>query len=239
MNKRLDCPVLITGIPRSGASMIAGVFEICGAFFGSIDRPGKNSPRSLFENKSIFKYVEQYLKSVNYDPAGQYPLPNTKELPIPAEWGSKIKNIIQQEGYDDKNIWVYKSNKTALMWPVWNYAFPNARWIIVRRRSGDIIDSCLTTGYMKAFKNPDSWKKVGASNERDAWLWMIHQYEQFFVEMISSGLNCKVIWPERMVNGDYSQMYETLEWVGLKWNTKVLNRILAYIDPKFWKVRRN
>lgn len=238
MIDKLDAPVLITGIPRSGASMIAGVFEICGAFFGTIDKPDRNSSRSMFENKMIFKHVEQYLKSINCDPFGQYPLPEINNLPIPTGWGNKIKEAIRLEGFE-QGVWVYKSNKTALMWPVWNYAFPNARWIIVRRRSGDIIDSCLTTGYMRAFKNPENWKSVGASSEREAWLWMIHQYEKRFVEMVSSGLNCKVVWPERMVNGDYSQMYETLEWVGLKWSTKVLNRILAYIDPKFWKVRRS
>lgn len=238
MDNRSESPVLITGIPRSGASMVAGVFEICGAFFGSIDRPSKNSARSLYENKKIFKHVEQYFQSINCDPSGQYPLPNVQEIPIPVEWKAKITETILDEGYT-KGVWVYKSNKTALIWPVWNYAFPNARWIIVRRRSGDIINSCLTTGYMKAFKDSESWKNVGASSEREAWTWMIHQYEQRFVEMISSGLNCKVIWPERMVNGDYSQMYETLEWAGLKWDTKVLARILAYIDPKFWKVRRD
>jgi len=36
------------------------------------------------------------------------------------------------------------------------------------------------------------------------------------------------------VTGDYQQMYETIEWLGLEWKSEVLN----FIDPKLWKARR-
>jgi len=52
--------------------------------------------------------------------------------------------------------------------------------------------------------------------------------------MITEGLNCKVVWPERMVQGNYQQMYETIEWLGLRWKSEVL----TFIDPKLWKARR-
>jgi len=48
--------------------------------------------------------------------------------------------------------------------------------------------------------------------------------------MVTEGLNCKVIWPHRMVTGDYSQLYETIDWLGLKWNDKALN----FIHPLLW-----
>jgi hypothetical protein len=40
--------------------------------------------------------------------------------------------------------------------------------------------------------------------------------------MIETGLNCKVIWPERMVDGDYSQIIEMLKWLGLEWNDSII-----------------
>ena len=52
--------------------------------------------------------------------------------------------------------------------------------------------------------------------------------------MIEAGLNCKVVWPERMVSGDYQQIHETLEWLGLKWNKEVIN----WIDPLLWYNRK-
>jgi hypothetical protein len=129
---------------------------------------------------------------------------------------------------------MYKGAKMVLVWPLWHYAFPNAKWIIVRRRTGDIINSCLKTSFMRAFTNLKNQKKVGVETERDGWLWWVRWHEQRFVEMIQEGLNVKVVWPERMVTGDYQQLYEAIEWAGLDWSSEIYN----FIDPKLWKARR-
>ena len=86
---------------------------------------------------------------------------------------------------------------------------------------------------MRAFRNPDHQRAVGVNNEADGWKWWVRQHELRFVEMITEGLNCQIVWPERMVDGDYRQLYETIEWLGLKWNSDVL----SFIDPKLWKSR--
>jgi hypothetical protein len=122
----------------------------------------------------------------------------------------------------------------CLFWPVWHYAFPDAKWVIVRRRNGDIVQSCLRTGFMRAFRDKRIQQAVGAEDEAAGWLWWCHQHEQRFVEMITEGLQCKIVWPERMVRGDYGQMMELMDWLGLPWNSKVLE----FIDPKLWKARR-
>lgn len=232
-------PIFITGIPRSGTSMIAGVLQIAGVFLGEVTKPEKHSPRGMFENRLIHDVmVEPYLKEACKDTFGHWDMPDIEKMSIPTHWQTLTLGLMEEQGYDKKTLWGYKSNKLALLWPVWDYAFPYAKWIIVRRRSGDIADSCLSTSYMKAFKDSSLVQSIGCKSEREAWLWMIHQYEKRFVQMIERGLDCKVVWPERMVNGDYSQLYETLDWIGLKWSTSVLNKILEYIDPKFWKVRR-
>jgi hypothetical protein len=138
-----------------------------------------------------------------------------------------------QEGYKD-GPWMYKGAKMCLMWPIWHHAFPNAKWVIVRRKTSDIISSCLKTNFMHAFSKEHCRKAVGVKSEFEGWLWWVHQHEKRFVEMITEGLNCKIVWPERMVRGDYEQLYETVEWLGLKWKTDVLE----FVDPKLWKARR-
>ena len=219
-------PILITSCPRSGTSMIAEVINMCGAF------GGKMSKRRMFTNDKILdSVVIPYFNSINADPSGQYPLPSIKN--IPTDWKQRIERIIIDEGYQ-KGLWMYKDSKLSLMWMIWDYAFPNAKWIIVRRRTGDIIQSCLKTAFMEAFAEQANRNTIGVTTERDGWLWWIHQYEKRFVAMIEAGLNCKVVWPERMVHGDYQQIYETLEWLGLSWNKDVVN----LIDPLLWNVRR-
>jgi len=121
----------------------------------------------------------------------------------------------------------------GLFWPVWAHAFPDAKWVIVRRKPSDIINSCMKTSFMRAFQKPAFQKAVGVDSEEDGWLWWVHQHERLFVDMIQAGLNIKIVWPERMVNGDYRQLMETMEWLGLPWKSGVL----SFVDPKLWKAR--
>ena len=221
-------PILITGCPRSGASIIGSVINLSGAFGGEM------SKRGMFTNDRIREeIVYPYFEVLKADKLGQYPLPDTDNLSITPNWGKWVQQVMIEEGYKDGR-WMYKDSKLSLTWPIWNYAFPNAKWIIVRRRTGDIIQSCLKTGFMTAFGSADIQKAVGVNTEQEGWLWWVHQYETRFVRMIETGLNCKVIWPERMVHGDYQQMYETLEWVGLPWNKEIINKI----DPLLWSSRK-
>lgn len=227
-------PILITGCARSGTSMVAGVINICGAFGGNMSGPNGNNKRGMFENARIRnQVVKPYLRQINADKLGQYPLPDPNNLWIPTDWRHKVEEVMEVEGYKG-GPWMYKGAKMCQFWPVWHYAFPDAKWIIVRRRTGDIISSCLKTNFMRAFSNPEIQRAVGAKDEREGWLWWVHQHEERFREMINEGVNVKMVWPERMVDGNYQQMYETIDWLGLDWNTDALN----FIDPLLWKARQ-
>jgi hypothetical protein len=220
-------PILVTGIPRSGASIIAGVINLCGAFGGDMSlHPGS------YENGAIQQFIETpYLESIGADPMGQHPLPSEINN-TPLNWQKLVDTQLLAEGYT-KGAWMYKSARAALLWKVWNNAYPNAKWVIVRRRTGDIVQSCLKTGYMAAFISKDNRDAINVNTEEAGWLWWVHEYEKRFVEMITEGVNCKVVWPERMVNGDYRQMYEVLDWIGLPWKTQVL----TFVDPLLWGSR--
>lgn len=87
---------------------------------------------------------------------------------------------------------------------------------------------------MSAFNSRQKQQAVGANNEREGWLWWVHQHEFRFIEMLQAGLNCKIIWPERMINGNYEQIHEMLEWLGLEWGPEVTE----FIEPKLWKPRQ-
>jgi hypothetical protein len=214
-------PILITGCPRSGASMIAGVLKICGAFSGNCAVSPEDPYRWMYENVNMCKLEEHYLASIGADFTGQRDFPVTKELQIPLTWNAEMNRIILRDGYESGE-WMYKSRRIALLWPIWQYAYPNAKWIIVRRRTGDIVHSCMNTDFMNAYST------------REDWIEMVHQYEERFIEIISEGLNVRVVWPHRMAEGNYQQLFELLDWLGLEWKTDVLN----FIDPMFWKLRK-
>ncbi|MFP4526446.1 MAG: hypothetical protein ACLFNL_08650 [Bacteroidales bacterium] len=208
-------PIIITGIPRSGTSMIAEIFDICNVFLGPVDK--------RFENIQIkHSLIKPYLANYGIDILGQRIRYETKDLHILKNWKEDVEDMIVGQGYYDGN-WVIKSNLVIPMWPVWYHAFPNAKYIIVRRRTGDIVNSCMKTGYMKAY------------NDRDGWIHMCRQYIERMAEMAETIPNHKIIWPHRMAYGDYSQVWDILEWTGVPWKTDILNKI----DPKFLKIRKN
>ena len=209
----LHNPIFITGIERSGSSIIGRVINLSGAFAGNIT--------DMYENIQIKKLLDTYYDLLGVDKKGQYPLPDAKKLIIPTNWEQKVESAVINEMRLDLP-WMLKGARLCQTWPVWNYAFPNAKWIIVRRRPGDIIDSCLKTGYMTAYK------------DKEGWLDWIHVHENIFVEMIQAGLNCKQIWPERMATGDYKQIQEMVEWIGLTWNENIVQEI----DPLLYKSKQ-
>lgn len=216
-------PILITGAARSGTSLIGGVINICGAFGGNLFGPNVHNQKGMFENQNIRERVDKgYLKSINMDPKGQFPLPDISNLSIPSNWRKQVESIMLAEGYEGGE-WFYKGARSCLFWPVWHYAYPNAKWIIVRRRTVDIATSCLNTGFMSYYNNYDDWVK-----------WVNH-HEEKFVEMIQAGLNVKQVWPERLIKGDYEQLHELIEWLGLTWKEK---EVIDFISPKLWKSKK-
>lgn len=228
-------PIFITGIARSGTSMVAGIIELCGAFGGKMQGANSANKKGMYENLKIrSSIVKPYFTSLGVDSKCQYPLPEVDNITIPLNWREKILGVMEEQGYKGGH-WFYKGPKMCFNWPVWDYAFPNAKWVIVRRRTGDIITSCEKTGFMNAFNNTAIQKAVGVNSSAEGWKWWVHQHEKHFREMIEAGLNVKIVWPERMVEGDYSQMYEMLDWLGLEWNSEVFN----FIEPKLWKARKN
>jgi len=210
-------PIFVTGIERSGSSIIAKIIASTNVFSGNCSR--------MHENNLIREYMVSYYQSIGADIKAQYPLPLVKHVP---DFQSIILDKVYQDGFSDDKYWMYKSSRLAQTWKLWHNAFPTAKWIIVRRKPTDIIYSCQHTSFMTAFKNENTCRLVGVNTEKEGWSWWIKQHEQLFINMIQAGLNCKVVWPDRLQLGDYSQIEEMLNWLGLEYD---LNKIKEEIEP--------
>lgn len=230
-------PIIIIGVPRSGTSMVAGIINICGAWKGNTGGFHKYNVKGMFENYIVReKLIKPILRNMKVDPLGQYPLPETNNIKIPVDFKAKMMGILAAQEWDYKTPWMIKEPKITLIWPVIHYHFPNAKWVIVRRKTPDIINSCIRTGFMRAYSKLDIQQRVKAKDEKEGWLYWVHKHEEKFVELIQEGANVKVVWPERMINSDYGQIKDTIEWLGLDWKEK---DVIDFIEPKLWKARRH
>jgi len=236
MENKLPSPILITGAARSGTSLTAGIINICGAFGGQMSGPNKNNPKGMFENAAIRNNIlKPYLRWLGVDHLGQYPLPDVNNMTIPNDWRARVEQVFMNEGYQSGPCF-YKGAKMALTWPVWDYAFPDAKWIIVRRKTGDIVRSCINTGFMAVFGRTNFQKAVGVKTELDGWIWWVNQHLKRFQEMEDAGLNIKTIWPDKLINSDYGQIRKIVEWLGLEYKR---DEIKEFIDPLLWNARTN
>ena len=107
----------------------------------------------------------------------------------------------------------------CLIWPEWHKAFPDAKWIIVRRRTNDIVNSCMRTGFMNAFQTPEGWRD-----------WVEHHLERF-QEMYAAELNILEVWPSKFVAGDFDEIKRVIDALGLKWKE---DRVLEFVEPALW-----
>lgn len=220
-------PIIITGCARSGTSMTAGIVNICGAFGGDMFGPNKNNQKGMFENKVVRQDIcKPYLRKLRVDPLGQKPLPNKRQVfevsdRLSSEWRSKIQEIFKRQGYSDGE-WFYKGAKACLVWYVWHRAFPDAKWVIVRRKSSDIANSCLRTAFMRAYKDHHGWMR---------W---VRKHLERFDEMEIAGLNIFEFWPSKVIDGDMAHAKAMIDHLGLDFDNNE-NLVKAFVDPKLYR----
>jgi len=220
-----NTPILITGCHRSGTSMIAGIIHICGAYAGKVDKMYENIPI----RQGIIKPI---LAASGGDIDGQYPLPTKITLRDGENFGKHITQYIQYQGKQPSEKWFYKDFRIVLTHMLWGLVFPDAKYVLVRRKDDDIIVSCLKTSYMKAFEDTEIQKKLGIRSVSEGWYWWLAEYKKRFNEMKKSGIQIKEVYPSKMIEQDFSEVKEIVEWLGLEWKEK---EVKEFINPKLWR----
>jgi len=224
----INHPIIIVGAPRSGTSMTAGIINLSGAFGGDMFDGTKDNKKGFFENRFIREQIcKPCLKTLGADPAGQFPLPDIEEVKLASvggfnNWRVAVIVSMMKEGYDNKQQWFYKGVKSTLLWPLWHRAFPEARWIIVRRDSKDIVLSCLKTSFMRHYKNEAGWYHF------------VDEYKERFIQMHNAKLDIKEIWPQKFIDRDYSELERVINFLGLTYDQ---DKIESFIEPALWSTK--
>ncbi len=153
-------PVLVTGAPRSGTSMVTGVLEACGLWLGPTLSGDANNPKGYFENLILRDKVQKdILLRSGFDRLGIEPLPPAGWRPNVPNLKAVVRTIVTAQGYDDVRPWGFKDAKLTLNWRLWHAHFPQAKWVVVRRSTDAIVASCLRADFMKQHSaDPAFWR---------------------------------------------------------------------------------
>jgi len=199
--------------------MTCGTLHALGVFGGDMRGPTKHNQRGMFENKRIVTMVKDYLRSMNCDPNAQHPLPSMNELKSWSNARSQIQRAMTEDGYTG-GPWFFKTVKGCHFWPVLHEAFPEAKWIIVRRDRESLIDSLIRTGFMRAYRDREGWSKY------------IDYHEARFSEILET-CDALELDSDRVVKGDFEQFKSVVEYVGLSWDER---KVREFVDPQLSQV---
>ncbi len=220
-------PILITGCARSGTSLTAGIISRLGFCGGKVIGATPHNQKGQYENVEIRNnMIKNYLRLLSVDPLGQNPLPNIDIVKRDAtkekcdSWKKRIFSILNNQGYDGTSPWYYKGAKICLIWPIWNKAFPDAKWVIVRRDDYDICSSCLKTSFMRAF------------NKRNGWQFWVNEHKKRFEEIKKATRNVFEFWPFKVIDGNFNHVSELAEFLSV--DSYDEEEIKDFISPDLW-----
>jgi hypothetical protein len=214
-------PVLITGVPRSGTSLVTGLLGLCGLWLGDTVPGGRENIRGFFENKILReKLQKELLRSGGFDPLGVNRLP-------PPEWQPAVENCrefvcaaLAAQRYEGTQPWGFKDAKLSLTWRVWHQQFPQARWIIVRRRTDEIVASCLRTSFMQQHSSdPAFWHRFV-----DAYLARLEALQR-------SVPSSRTIGASDVAAGRFGTLQQIVAELGLAWDEDAAR---AFVEPAAW-----
>ena len=80
---------------------------------------------------------------------------------------------------------------------------------------------------MDAYEDVKVLESLNLKTDRDGWLNWIHYHEANFIDMIAK-VDYRIVWPERVLDGEYGQICEMLDWLGLPWD----NEIIDFLNTK-------
>jgi hypothetical protein len=221
MEDYLQRPILITGLPRSGTSMVAGLFDTCGAWTGTTIPGNAANPRGYFEHAIIREEVtKKILKKLGHGPLGVISLPPLNLTMKVDGLCTIISDIIQRDGYDGESPWLYKDAKMSLIWPAFEKAFPEAQWIIVNRDTEAVIDSCLRTPFMAQH-----------SSDRYFWESFAAAYQQRLDRLANNVQSVISLQSDDILAGNYQSLAKVIRQCGLVFSEDETN---AFVCNDYW-----
>ena len=221
-----DAPILVTGLPRSGTSLVMGLLAACGLWLGRIPPGAAENIHGYFENIILRENVQkEILRRGRFDPLGVRILPPPNWLPGIPEFRALIAAALAIQDYDGARPWGFKEPKMSLMWRLWDRHFPAARWVIVRRPPEQVIDSCMRARFMRHH-----------SSDRAFWQRFVEDYLLRLGELEDSVGWCRVVESAEIVAGRFQPLETLVGEFNLTWRSDAVH---SFVAPEHWHAPRD
>jgi hypothetical protein len=139
----MSTTLVITGMHRSGTSMVANYLQLCGINIAENLHPGDvGNPRGYYEDVDILRFHQDLLA---YFKAGTFPTSDAQiSRQVPAEFTLRAQEIVRRKA--DSPVWGWKDCRTSLFLPFWQALMPEINFLFLLRHPVSVVDSLLRRG---------------------------------------------------------------------------------------------
>lgn len=135
-------PLIVTGMHRSGTSLVASLLRNSGVAVGDRLMPANSGNlRGYFENLDFVEFHERWLRLSGYEPAGW----TTLHPIVPSEESTEeALELIRRN--ERAGSWGWKDPRTTLFLDFWAHLVPNAHYVLLYREPSEVVDSLFRRG---------------------------------------------------------------------------------------------
>jgi len=131
-------PLIVTGMHRSGTSLVASLVEAAGVSMGQrLIGPGQGNPKGHFEDAEFVHFHEELLR--RNDPAGTSLWLPPETLVVGDDDRRRARAL--GEARSRPSPWGWKDPRTVLVLDLWSGLFPEGKFLFVFRDPAQVIDS--------------------------------------------------------------------------------------------------
>lgn len=207
-------PFCITGMHRSGTSMIARLLHACGAFLGPEDelsQPSPDNPEGYFESRSFVTLNEDLLAQLG----GRWDDPPS--LPVDWEFSPAVGPFLERAekmiGPLRDQSWGWKDPRSSLTISFWRRLIPELKIVVCVRNPLEVARSLFVRG---DFNDPAQFQ-----------LWLTY-YRQLLA----------ATRPEQRLVTHYRSYFQSpraeltrvLNWLGLEVSDEILEGACAHVS---------
>jgi predicted O-linked N-acetylglucosamine transferase (SPINDLY family) len=226
--------LIITGMHRSGTSLIASFLEKVGIDLGNNLLPGNyGNPRGYFEDRDFVEFQRSLLKSCCDRKTAGFPdwgwteseSLDKEKLQTQADTARKLLASRQ----NNSGIWGWKDPRTSLILEFWHQLIPNPRYLLVYRFPWDVADSILRLNLPGFQEKPDYALKIWSYYNRH----LLEFYRQHSDSCLLVSMNRLLENPEKLTSLIEAKLEINLDLSGLLYRdiTHVFNGV--YEPSKF------
>ena len=181
--------VCLTGMHRSGTSLMASYLQHCGISMGQrLVKPGVGNPKGHFEDRDFVEFHKAVLRSNR-----TYMYAPCNSLVIGDEHRERARKIVQSRvasGID----WGFKDPRGSLFLDFWKQILPDARYLFVYRDPYLVIDSL--------FRRKGDWPLYAMFGwAAGAWLRYNRDILRFFLENERQCAHGQYRWVQQETGG--------------------------------------